>query len=94
MFELTMRLLRWISPEQFQRSALGLIKVNARVPMNHDDKKILNVMGLDTRNHATFGLLLPRDDQEYVYLFVVPPIDLRSKKYRTKPTSKGKEDSK
>jgi hypothetical protein len=80
-----MRFLRWISPETFQRSALNLIKFNARIPMNHRDKKLMDEMGLDTRNHTTFGSMLPREDQEYVFLFVVPPIDLRPKKYRHLP---------
>ena len=82
LFVLVMRLFRWISPENFQRSALGLIKINCRIPMNHDDKEIMDGMGLDTKGHSTFALILPRKDQEYVYLFVVPPIDLRAKKYR------------
>lgn len=77
-----MKFLKWASPENFQRSALNLIKINARVPMNQDDKKILTDMGLDTRSSTTFGMLLPRADQEYVFLFVVPPIDLRQKKHR------------
>ncbi len=82
MIVLAMRFLKWISPEHFQRSALGLIKINCRIPMNHDDKRIMDGMGLDTKGHSTFALILPRKDQEYVYLFVVPPIDLRPKKYR------------
>lgn len=50
--------------------------------MNHSDKNLMDEMGLDTRGHTTFGMILPREDQEYVFLFVVPPIDLRPKKYR------------
>jgi hypothetical protein len=78
----TMKFLRWVSPENFQRTALNLIKFNARIPMNHQDKEVMDKMGLDTAGHSTFGLMLPRKDQEYVFLFVVPPIDLRAKEYR------------
>ena len=77
-----MRLLRWVSPETFQRSALNLIKLNARLPIHAYEKKQWDALGIDTRSYTTFGMMLPREDQEYVFLFVVPPIDLREKKYR------------